>query len=61
MICRPSKGRSGGIALFWCNGMDVTLKTMSKYFIDFEVGRDEARWRFIDIYVEPRSDKRDVT
>jgi exonuclease III len=38
MLCRPSEGRSGGIVLFWCIGVDVSLKTMSKYFIDVEVG-----------------------
>jgi hypothetical protein len=41
--------------------MDVTLKSISKYFIDIEMGKGEARWRFTGICGEPRSDKRDVT
>jgi exonuclease III len=61
MICRPSEGRSGGIALFWRNGIDVSLKAMSKYFIDVEVGGGENKWRFTGIYGEPRSDKKDIT
>jgi hypothetical protein len=61
MVCRPSEGRSGRIALFWCTGVDVSLKSMSKYFIDVEVGGGANRWRFTGIYGDPRSDKKELT
>jgi exonuclease III len=54
MVCIPSEGRSGGIALFWRTRVDVSLKSMSKYFIDVEVGGGANRWRFMGIYGDPR-------
>jgi hypothetical protein len=61
ILCRPSEGRSGRIALFWRTGVDVSLKSMSKYFTDVEVGRGANRWRFTGIYGDPRSDKDELT
>ena len=58
LLSKPSVGRSGGIALFWGNGVDVSLQSLSKYFIDVEIGRGTDRWRFTGIYGESRSDKR---
>jgi exonuclease III len=61
MVCRPSEGKSGGLVLFWHRDVEVSLKSMSKYFIDVEVGSGNNIWRFTGIYGEPRGDRRDTT
>lgn len=61
MVCKPSEGKSGGLALFWRQGVEACLQSMSKYFIDVEIGRGTSKWRFTGIYGEPRSDKKDIT
>jgi hypothetical protein len=39
----------------WRSRVDVNLQSMSKYFIDAEIGRgDDGKWWFTGIYGEPR-------
>jgi hypothetical protein len=61
MLCQPRDGRSGGITMFWRNGVEVSLNSLSKYFIDADVGSGTERWRFTGIYGESRSDKKVIT
>ena len=35
MVAKSSNGTSGGLALFWRRDIDVTVKSMSKYHIDW--------------------------
>lgn len=55
-------GRSGGLALFWRNRIDVRLRSISKYYIDVDVAdRNRDTWRFTGIYEEPQSDEKEMT
>jgi hypothetical protein len=61
MMHKACIGKSGGIALFWRNGVDVIIHTMSKYFIDVMITSDEASWQLSRLYGEPNLDKKDIT
>jgi hypothetical protein len=58
MVHKACIGKSGGIALFWRNGVDVIIQTMSKYFNDVVIISDEASWRLLRLYGEPNLDKK---
>ncbi|KAL0306177.1 UNVERIFIED_CONTAM: putative mitochondrial protein [Sesamum radiatum] len=62
-LCVDSRGRSGGLAIFWNKSVDVMLQTFSHCHIDASVklGDDQAWWRFTGMYGEPETCKRDST
>ena len=51
LVVRDCKGCSGGLALFWRRGMEVAVKSLSKYHIDAlvqeegGVENDRGVWR----------------
>jgi hypothetical protein len=57
MIVKDCVGRSGGLAMFWKNGVDVKLTGfVSRYHIDTETNEpDGFVWRFTAIYGEPKN------
>ncbi|KAJ1260516.1 hypothetical protein BS78_10G238300 [Paspalum vaginatum] len=61
-LTQDGDGQGGGIALFWRNGIDVSLRNLSKYHIDVDVkeGRGVS-WRFTGVYGESRADQKDKT
>jgi len=55
MVVRDCDGRSGGIAILWRKGVDVTLRNFSKYHIDVDVREEDGKeWRFTGVYGEPQ-------
>ena len=55
MVVRDCDGRSGGIAILWRKGVDVTLRNFSKYHIDVDVREEDGKeWRFTRVYGEPQ-------
>ena len=57
-----SSGRSGGLGVFWRNGVSLSIKNYSKYHIDawvFEQGRDD--WRLTCFYGEANRSMRQQT
>lgn len=62
MLVVDSVGASGGLALFWRNEIDITLKSMSENHIDVVVKEaDGLKWRFTGIYGESRSEEKNNT
>jgi hypothetical protein len=62
LVVKDCKGRSGGLALFWRNGVDFQLRTVSRLYIDGDVTeKDGFIWRFTGFYGEPSSDKKEVS
>lgn len=62
MVAKSSVGNSGGLAMFWRNGLDVTVKSLSKYHIDIQIREEDGwRWRFTGIYGEARSEEKKAT
>jgi len=62
MVAKSSTCTSGGLALFWRNGVDVNVKSMSKYHIDAIIKEvDGGRWRFTGIYGESKTEEKDNT
>jgi hypothetical protein len=59
MVVKDCRGRSGGLALFWRNGINFQLRAMSRLYIDGEVEeKDGFVWRLTGFYGEPSSDKK---
>jgi exonuclease III len=54
-------GRSGGLALWWRQGVDITVRPWCQYFIDAKVLVQGKSWRFTGVYGEPRTDLRAKT
>lgn len=51
-------GKSGGLALLWRNGINVSLRAISKYYIDADVVETNGeKWRFTVVYGESHADK----
>ena len=42
MLVRDSDGASGGLALFWRRGVDVDVKSLSKYHIDSIIKEEDG-------------------
>ncbi|KAL0404334.1 UNVERIFIED_CONTAM: hypothetical protein Sradi_2074200 [Sesamum radiatum] len=61
-FCVESRGKSGGLALFWNKSVDVQLQSFSHYHIDVSVrlSNSEEWWRFSGVYGEPDTSKRTV-
>jgi exonuclease III len=54
MIVKDCQGRSGGLAIFWQNGINFQLRGMSRLSIDGEVvEKDGFIWRLTGFYREP--------
>jgi exonuclease III len=57
MLVHDCGGQGGGIAVLWRRGVDVSLRTMSKYHIDMDIkGTNGGSWRFTGLYGEPHHD-----
>jgi exonuclease III len=62
MVAKDCRGRSGGLALFWRNGINFQLRAMSRLYIDGEVEeKDGFVWRLTGFYGEPSSDKKSLS
>jgi hypothetical protein len=62
LVFMECAGKSGGLALFLRSGVDVSLKAISKYYIDVDIaGPNDEVWRFTGIYGEPQTEKKDST
>jgi hypothetical protein len=61
LVVKDCKGRSGGLALFWRNGVDFQLRTVSRLYIDGDVKEKGFIWHFTGFYGEPSSDKKEVS
>lgn len=62
MVAKDCKGCSGGLALFWRRGVEVTVKSLSKYHIDaFVQEEDGVEWRLSGIYGEPKAEEKGKT
>jgi hypothetical protein len=55
------KGKGGRLALLWRDGVEVSVRPWSQYYIDATIKRGSAEWRFTGIYGEPRADWRQKT
>jgi hypothetical protein len=55
------QGKSGGMVLWWKNGVNVSVRPWSQYYIDAAINFNGQTWRFNGIYGEPRSDLRNKT
>ncbi|KAL0347230.1 UNVERIFIED_CONTAM: hypothetical protein Scaly_1739000 [Sesamum calycinum] len=55
-----SRGRSGGLALFWDKSVSCVLRSFSLHHIDVIVQADDdsSPWRFTGFYGEPNTSKR---
>ena len=55
----PSNNKGGGLALFWNNSMNLTIKSFSCHHIDTVIneGQEDA-WRLTGIYGAPKTHKR---
>jgi exonuclease III len=60
MVVKDCEGQGkGGIAVLWRRGIDVSLRSMSKYHIDVDIeDGGGGSWRFIGVYGEAQSDLR---
>lgn len=54
-------GRSGGLAVWWRDGIDVSVRPWSQYHIDAKIEFEGKTWRFSGIYGEPRKELRGKT
>ncbi|XP_071681350.1 uncharacterized protein [Lolium perenne] len=54
-------GRSGGLALWWRDGIEVSVRPWCQYYIDAEIHFEGKNWRFTGIYGEPRTELRHRT
>ncbi|WVZ62142.1 hypothetical protein U9M48_011922 [Paspalum notatum var. saurae] len=62
MVAKDSVRASGGLAVFWRKGIDLAVKSMSKYHIDMIIKEeDDFEWRFSGIYGESRSEEKEKT
>jgi hypothetical protein len=60
-VCVEGKGKGGGLALWWKDGVDVEVRSWCQFYIDAKISCDNISWRFTGIYGEPRSDLRGKT
>ena len=57
MLVREGKGKGGGFAVFWQKGVDVSLRSISDYFMDVDVKEEDGFcWRFTGVYGEAHSE-----
>jgi hypothetical protein len=60
-ICVEGKGKGGGLALWWRDGVDVSVWPWCQYFIDAKITSEQGSWRFTGVYGEPRTELRCFT
>jgi hypothetical protein len=60
-VCVEGKGKGGGLALWWRDGIEVTVRPWCQHYIDAKITCDNGLWRFIGIYGEPQTDLRGKT
>ena len=56
-----SEGQSGGVAMFWRDGLDVNFLSKSRFFVDLEVHASDGsgvRWRLTGFYGQPAAGDR---
>jgi hypothetical protein len=54
--------RSGGLTLFWKNGVDLHVRAVSRFYTDADVTENDGFiWRFTGFYGEPSLDKKDLS
>ncbi|XVF81719.1 hypothetical protein PTKIN_Ptkin15bG0178200 [Pterospermum kingtungense] len=54
-----ARGRSGGLAMMWKEGVNLTLTSYSKYHIDTEIeDQDQRVWRLTGFYGDSDPRKR---
>jgi exonuclease III len=59
MVVKDCNGRSGGLAIFWRNGVNFQLRTASWLYIDGDVvDHDGFVWRLTGFYGEPSTEIR---
>jgi hypothetical protein len=51
-------GRSGGLGLWWRDGVDVTVRPWSQNYIDVVIKFEGKEWRFTGVYGEPKTELR---
>ena len=57
-----SDGRSGGLVLFWQNGLNVTSKEVHSNFLDIRIDENSGSgWRITGLYGEPSGDRKHLT
>jgi exonuclease III len=55
------KGKGGGLALLWKEGLEVSVRPWCQYFIDASIKLGDTECRFTGIYGEPRTKLRQKT
>jgi hypothetical protein len=55
------QGRSGGLALWWKEDVEVHTRPWCQYYIDAKITYNGKTWRFTGIYGEPRTDLQSKT
>jgi exonuclease III len=63
MVVKDCVGQgSGGLAMFWRDGVNLKARLKSKYHIDAEITEEDgSKWRFTGIYGEPKLEGREAT
>ena len=57
-VCVEGKGKGGGLALWWRDAFDVSVRPWCQYFIDAKNSSEAGTWKFTGIYGEPRTELR---
>jgi hypothetical protein len=50
--------RSGGLGLWWRDGVDVTVRPWSQYYIDVVIKFEGKEWHYMGVYGEPKTELR---
>lgn len=62
MVVKDCSGRSGGLALFWRNGVDVHVRHISCLYIDADLKEEDGyEWRLTGFYDEPSVENKMVS
>ena len=54
----PIVGLGGGLALLWCDNVDIDIQTSSPHHIDALLNQNGIVWRFTGFYGHPETLKR---
>ena len=54
----PIVGLGGGLALLWCDNVDIDIQTSSPHHIDALLNQNSIVWRFTGFYGHPETSKR---
>jgi hypothetical protein len=55
------KGKGRGLAMWWRDGIEVSVLPWCQYYVDAETKKEAGSWRLTGLYGEPRSELRDKT